>query len=53
MGAFLKASCGYRDKEISEQDKDDPRQGIHAHPSIKGCFLPPPVRRTVMLVLDN
>ena len=40
MGGFLKTSCEDRDKEISERDWDDPRQDIHAHPSIKGVFYP-------------
>jgi hypothetical protein len=40
MGGFLKTTCEDLDKVISERDWDDPRQNIHAHPSIKGFFYP-------------
>jgi len=36
----VRTSCEDRDKEISEGNWDDPRQDIHAHPSIKGVFYP-------------
>jgi len=38
-GRGFKTSCEDRDKEISERDWADPRQNIHAHPSIPQTLL--------------